>query len=638
MSTENDGLSIDAAFSNHPIVSEDPILIQLFTMQMDRLREVIMSSIQRDQKFINFKELETHIDMLLIEASESLRKREDFGAVIITLQRSTILSDAIHDGKVNSKEALRSACQRFTASCWDRAGTSPDSPGEPTERIKEMVLEVIRIEVIEPGLKILKEVLDKRKDNAGVVMDGLARVNLSNASAPYTRKPQPRPIRLTSAESFTSASTASYAPLSLTTSASTPTSPILSIPRDVFPHTDADVPVRYPTPVSPPQRPLASPLSPPHPIIASPRRNRPIDSIDPTTSPLPHRPRTNSDLTITSTASTLLPPPHRVALSTFSTLHPPTLSPVSRRDAELVHTLLGTIKVDAPRLVELLATRSPERCRDMAKAYEGMTGVRLASVLKEKTFNEFSGLVVGMCCTGRKSLNVTSKVSMQIFVGKSNAEIQAIKSHFVAASRSKQPLTQYMSSRLGETTLFSELLTIIRHKDEDNNDNVDPTSTARIIRTTILNAAPLTQNIRDVFRILCRRSYDHIRQTSMVYACMGGSGTKLSEDIDNWIKSSVAGEVRELIVSMVRWSEDAPLLIAQHYIHSLKGLAGISFTLNLGRITRLAVRYRRRDFARRVRLACEDHFGVDLGKRVEEKIGRGEYRDLVIKCVEGVGE
>ncbi|KAJ3104471.1 Annexin A3 [Phlyctochytrium planicorne] len=321
------------------------------------------------------------------------------------------------------------------------------------------------------------------------------------------------------------------------------------------------------------------------------------------------------------------------------------------QDVKLLKGAMYATKADNATLVQILGTREPKMMYDIARHFQATFGLNLAESLRERTFNEFSRLVEGLCSTSLGEFDVACVMEacsgividkaalVEIFAGRTNEELSEMKQAYLDLKPSST-LTSFVVSKAG--TNLGELFTIILQtkRDEGNTITTEPTQTAGKLHAFMTSGQKPTHqashpSIKELIEMLCLLSYDHIRVASMVYASTFGQkyGTKLSEDL---VKvKGLSTDAKDVLSAIVRWAEDAPLYVAHLYSTALKGNANLQITLNMGLLIRLGVRFRRKDFAKKVRHCYWNLTESELTKKIDSKL-KGDFRDLMMRCVEGM--
>ncbi|KAJ3214520.1 hypothetical protein HDU67_001544 [Dinochytrium kinnereticum] len=659
---------------------ENPIAAVFANLQ-DGLKDHLQAHVRDHRAFMPFAEVELYIDQLLIESVPLFSLQPNCADIMLQLQINLndtartildaydsktfshlraliesrglpILTDAILTSKVTSQDSLQLACQKFTANCWER------SEYVPTDRCKRNVVEFIRTHVFEPGNLLLQEVLESRAETGGAEeVDEFA----SCDPPENPRTPSPLPLTRTT-RSYSSLPSPPPPPppppppKSPVTPADTPIIPPpnvtydreldLSINADISNLSINDnscITSAVPTILAStssilPHRPLIVEVSKDSSIVSAVEaRETPLKiiPIGQRGSSLPFTESEASPSTIESSASTKslpTPPPHPFLPRTSqnpaspgtpshqSIFSPPfpslSFTPEILQDVAHLRSALRSTRADTTVITQILGWRAVEDVFEIARAFESVTGGTLVSAVKERTFGGFGGLVEKVCCRcleefdvegvveACSGIGIDKNVLIEVFVGRTNKEIENMKRYFYDTRPGSGGMVSFVVGRAGAGTALGECLRV------------------------------MLEDVKGLILTLCRLSYDHLRQTSMVFDCSFGKG-KVSEVLGRW--KGLGGEVKDMLGAIVRYAEDAPLHIAHQYHASLKGLGTLQLTLDLRLLTRLVIRNRRTEQARKISMAYEDYYGVPLRRRIEERVRGGEgFRELVGRFLEGV--
>ncbi|KAJ3100574.1 Annexin A6 [Phlyctochytrium bullatum] len=622
---------------------DNPVQVAFDVLKSD-LHDLLTKHIKDQGRFMDFQVLEEHIDNVLIDSMEMFSLQPNQGEIMQQLQVQlndvarilllsyedtcyndikrmvnekglSVLSSAIQSGQVATEEDVHAGLQKFLDSCWVR------SSRHPTQRVREKIIELVRTEVREPGLRLLAQ----KKAQQGSVSS----IGSGSSSGPV---PSTVPTMNTS---ITLQGHSSHLSLHIDTAGHWDNPPAHSHPFGLL--NDSG---RYS---------IASPIGTMSTVSSHPSTtNRAPSSLSSSGG-------SASPYLAPASPSTGVPQyaPISLTLNHFTPNAAPAPTPLRpetyANDINILKSTLSKIKAETANIVNILGCRSPEQMRELAKMYHATTGVMLAAAIKEKTFEEFSKLAEGLCAMSLEEFDVACIVNafsgfgtdrpalIQVFVGRTNAELQAMKAHFTARSP-QVTLSAYLEDKAGALgSVIKVLLENAREEDALATTAANASDTAGWFHSQLSAAGKLTKEaIKGIIERLSTLSFDHIRQSSMVYSRTfhPKDDTKLSESLNK--TKGLPDDVKMLLVALVEWAEDAHLYVAKQYHHALKGLGNIQFTIDREALIRLAVRYRSVEFAKKVNIVFLDNFNVPLTRRLEEKLKAGEFRELIIKCAEGL--
>ncbi|KAJ3054440.1 Annexin A4, partial [Quaeritorhiza haematococci] len=164
----------------------------------------------------------------------------------------------------------------------------------------------------------------------------------------------------------------------------------------------------------------------------------------------------------------------------------------------------------------------------------------------------------------------------QIFVGRTNAELNAIKQAY--ETRYKKPIEEAVAQKVhgSLSKIFNIVLTVARDESEGVG-NAQLTSDALYSNgegRKSKEEAPITM-------FLCTRSFENLRAAFEIYA------RTRKKTIEEAIKKEFSGEQEKALLAIVHSIQDIHTFAAEQFEKSMKGLG-----VNDSKLIRLTVRFR----------------------------------------------
>ncbi|TPX66929.1 hypothetical protein SpCBS45565_g04151 [Spizellomyces sp. 'palustris'] len=311
-------------------------------------------------------------------------------------------------------------------------------------------------------------------------------------------------------------------------------------------------------------------------------------------------------------------------------------APLSNADAaENVQALRNALKgvdghgVDTKTIINILGTRTPDQCTQIAQAYKASYGKSLADDLKSHLSGNFGKLCVGLAtplpeydaeCLREAVTGVGTNedVLIEILIGRSNAELAAIKEAYfdLYMKKLEDVISNETSSHLKK--LLIAVLQAARDETEQMYDvEADVEALFQESRKSRWSTDP------SVFiATLCGRSDAHLLALFEIYQRKHGM------PIESLIRKHSGGDLGKGLIALVHSIQNRPAHVATLFESSLHGLFGIHDST----LIRLTVRHRDPRVMRLVRNAYEAVFGQSLYRRVED-VTSGDYKRLLLRCV-----
>ncbi|KAF6733687.1 Annexin A3 [Oryzias melastigma] len=257
-------------------------------------------------------------------------------------------------------------------------------------------------------------------------------------------------------------------------------------------------------------------------------------------------------------------------------------------DAKALRKAMKGLGTDEKTLTDILAHRSSAQRQLICAAYQKATSRMLLKDLKDETSGDFKDLLVALVTPPAeydchevmraiKGVGTEGDVLVEIFSSRSNQEIKALTEAFLKETQ-KQLTTELEKKVSGD---FSKALLLLAQGNREQDTSAD-VEKAREDAKTLYSAGEKKWGTDEAkfIEILCRKSIPQIRQTLVEYKNISGKTLQQS------IEAEMSGNLRNLLVAVVKCVKSQPAYFAECLHNSMKGGGTHESTLTRIMVTR----------------------------------------------------
>ncbi|KAM9392955.1 annexin A3a isoform 2-T2 [Pholidichthys leucotaenia] len=233
-------------------------------------------------------------------------------------------------------------------------------------------------------------------------------------------------------------------------------------------------------------------------------------------------------------------------------------------------------------VTEILTGRSSVQRLFICEAYQNATGRTLLEDLKGDTDGDYQNVLVALITPpeeydchevmrAMKGAGTKESILIEIFASRSNLQIQALADVYLKETEKKLHL-DLKDEVSGD---FGKALLLLAEGQRDESSIVD-VDLARADAQAIYIAGEkkLGTDETTFIEIICQRSISQLRQTLIEYKHV--SGKTLQESIEG----EMSGDLKELLVAVVKCVKSVPAYFAELLYKSMKGCGTDEATLN----------------------------------------------------------
>ncbi|XP_068167107.1 annexin A3a isoform X2 [Antennarius striatus] len=263
-----------------------------------------------------------------------------------------------------------------------------------------------------------------------------------------------------------------------------------------------------------------------------------------------------------------------------------TIKPKSNFDAEddavKLRKAIEGLGTDEKTLIDILTHRSNAQRQLICEAYQAATGRTLLEDLEGDTDGEFKNILVALITPPAtydcheimraiKGVGANCDVLIEIFASRSTEQIAALNEVYLKETE-KKLIFDLKREVSGD---FAKGLLLLAEGLRDGGTDVDEEK-AREDAQILYNAGEKKWGTDEskFIEILCQRNIFQLRQTLVEYKTIGGNTLQES------IKKEMSGDLRELLVAIVKCVKSVPIYFAERLRGSMKGAGTDEWTLN----------------------------------------------------------
>ncbi|KAI8907668.1 hypothetical protein DFJ77DRAFT_474872 [Powellomyces hirtus] len=303
-------------------------------------------------------------------------------------------------------------------------------------------------------------------------------------------------------------------------------------------------------------------------------------------------------------------------------------------DVKAIHDALMGVDgqgVDARTLIALLGTLTPSQCAQLSKRYKATYGTAVTDDVQKQLSGNFAKLAVGLvtplpafdahwCKDALSGLGTNEDVLFETLVGRSNDEINAIKTafHDLYGKKLEDAVASETSGNVKKL-----LIAVLQAQRDESPNYYDIEGDVETLFQETRKKHRWSRDPTVFISILCGRSNTHLLAVFESYMLKHG------QSIEGLIKKECSGDLEKGLMTLVRSIENRPAHVATLFEASLHGFLG---GIQDNTLIRLTVRHRDPRVMTLVRDAYQSVFGESLYRRVEDKTV-GDYKRLLLRCI-----
>ncbi len=296
----------------------------------------------------------------------------------------------------------------------------------------------------------------------------------------------------------------------------------------------------------------------------------------------------------------------------------------------VLRNALAGLGTDEKALIAVVSSRTPQQMEQLSVAYQQAYGKSLWRAIDDDVSGDFQNLLEAVvkpladfeCKQLYKAMagaGTHESVLIEILVGKSNAQITALKQRYQMIYG--RPLESEIKSEVSGDLkrFFTAVLAATR---DEYGQNIDPNMDA----DALYKAGPgkIGTDEKTYIHILTSRSYAHIGRVAQAYR------SKYGKDLEHHIKKEFSGYAEDALVATVRYALNPADYIATLLHESMRGLG-----TNEAKLIRLIARFFHHttppnpDFRRDIQQVYQIKHGKALVHSVESETS-GDFKKMLV--------
>ncbi|KAJ3128784.1 hypothetical protein HK098_003550 [Nowakowskiella sp. JEL0407] len=300
-----------------------------------------------------------------------------------------------------------------------------------------------------------------------------------------------------------------------------------------------------------------------------------------------------------------------------------------QKDCGMLKKAMKGFGCDEATLIHVLGNRTPDQAGQIATLYHRLYNKSLRDELIAETKGHFEKIIIALSCSlveydarclkdAMKGFGTDENAIIEILVGRTSAEILAIKQVYAALYRSD--LVKDIKS---ETSgYFERLLLALLSAHRDESQNMNLTIISMDIETLYkAGEGKLGTNENKFIQLFTTRSEAHLREVFRGYE------SKYRSSMENAVKKEFSGDIERSLLAIVKAIRDRPGYIAELFEEAMKGLG-----TNDSKLIRLTARHRDPRIMAQVKHAYYAKYGRSLYSAVESETS-GDYKKALLTCI-----
>ncbi|TPX32234.1 hypothetical protein SmJEL517_g04639 [Synchytrium microbalum] len=312
------------------------------------------------------------------------------------------------------------------------------------------------------------------------------------------------------------------------------------------------------------------------------------------------------------------------AASSFYSVQSPLLSAAEvDHDVHGLREAMKGIGKDMDVLVTILGKRTPNQGEQIGKAYKANFGEDLVKKLHSEVGGHvghlLQDLVKPLARVDAEALyhavhgvGTDEATVIEVLVGRSNAEIKAMKEAFFDVYEKK--MEKFVESDFGGN--MKKLVTILLQGERPESEaamDVD----LDVERLYKAGEGKWGTDEAEFFSVLCNRSDAHLKKVFAAYE------KKHNKPFTTVVKKEFSGDLEKALLLLLDSVNDRPLFVAEQ-IEKCFGM----LNTNEEKLIRLMIRHREPAIMAQVKEAYAKRYGVSLRHKIEKKTGMGLEKAL----------
>lgn len=302
------------------------------------------------------------------------------------------------------------------------------------------------------------------------------------------------------------------------------------------------------------------------------------------------------------------------------------------QDIEGIRKAMKGFGTNEKKLIEIMAKRDPIQMNTIRTQYDQRLMRNLIKDLESETSGYFEkglvaiarGPLIGDCFAlmeAMKGLGTKEAVLDDVLVGRSNADINAIKAEYQRLFN--KSLEGDLKGDLSAGTEQMYMMIINARRNEDSAP-VIPQEIERVI-TDLQNGMGnmISKNATQVCQILFSKNDAQLRAICQAYQ------TRFHKSLESVVKSKFSGHMEDALLLLLARANNRAKAEAERLEDAMKGL-GTKDELLVQRVVR---NHWDRNHMAAVRQAFKQAYGRDLVDRIKGET-RGDYERLMVGCVQ----
>ncbi|KAJ3208437.1 Annexin A13 [Dinochytrium kinnereticum] len=292
----------------------------------------------------------------------------------------------------------------------------------------------------------------------------------------------------------------------------------------------------------------------------------------------------------------------------------PTLSEDVKAEARNVLSALKLLKDDRPDAIKLIYKKSPQELEELGKCATAICGSSLEEELNAHCSGDVRKILTGLTCQpleydaicleeAMKGVGCDEDALIELLVGRTNAEIEGIKSAYQARYNKDLEKTIASEAHGHLKRLFKIILQAQR--DESNAFHDVEEDVQALYKAGV--GRPGTDEMAFI-SILTDRSEAHLRKMFTAYKI------KYKDSMEDVVKKEFKGDLEKALLGIVRSIDNRHRHVATLFEKAMKGIGH-----HHSKLIRLVVRHRYPDVMRQVKMEYLVEYDKSLYERIKEE-------------------